>query len=674
MSDITANVVVSMPSQLFTMARSFKAVANGKIYIGKINTDPVNPENQIQVYVENEDGSHVPVSQPIIINAAGYPVYNGQIAKFVTVQGHSMAVYDAYGAQQFKFPNVLKYDPDQALLAFIDKLAAVDGESYIVGATYEQIRASNVSGTQIKCVGREHDNDGGEGWFFLDASDTSTPDNGGTVLVDASGKRWKRQIGDEIKTVWFTSGNGTDDDTTGFQSAIDATPWGGSLTVQTPPLYYNLTAPLIISKPIKITGNGGSTVSARQMPCLKFPVGVNGFVLVPTYDGFRFTYGITGVVIRDIMLEGVSNVSTDWAGYAFSVDETVNGGDYHVRECSFENIHVRYFDHAFTLRGSVYLNNFIGVRALWCGVGVRIDRNSLGFGYSDQNRFFGCEFVLNKSGIILSATGHAGSQTIHGCTISENTVQGAVFGYNVTLSFVGNTVEKNPVGLTILIPSTVTNPASECAKTISGNWFLMNTVAILVSKSTTVLTGGFAFPLLIEGNSFNQTVNEVLKVVAPSGAGEFDSRQFIFSSSNSYSATGETLGPVPDSKISSAWAGYNGFHEDGKITISARVNGTTVTNAGFFIVPAGHQCYVKYNMLSIPTVAANGRDQTTCDIKFMNVTTSTPVVIHQNHGGRSGSFTISRSAAGAGGMRVSIDMAAISSTHTAMAEIEVCII
>ncbi|ENJ8399690.1 hypothetical protein AB2M70_000667 [Escherichia coli] len=113
MSDITANVVVSMPSQLFTMARSFKAVANGKIYIGKIDTDPVNPENQIQVYVENEDGSHVPVAQPIIINAGGYPVYNGQIAKFVTVQGHSMAVYDAYGAQQFYFPNVLKYDPDQ---------------------------------------------------------------------------------------------------------------------------------------------------------------------------------------------------------------------------------------------------------------------------------------------------------------------------------------------------------------------------------------------------------------------------------------------------------------------------------------------------------------------------------------------------------------------------------
>lgn len=129
MTDITANVIVSMPSQLFTMARSFKAVANGKIYIGKIDADPVNTENQIQVYVENEDGSHVPVSQPIIINAAGYPVYNGQIAKFVTVQGHSMAVYDAYGAQQFYFPNVLKYDPDQ----LEGRLSSSIGFSYIGG-------------------------------------------------------------------------------------------------------------------------------------------------------------------------------------------------------------------------------------------------------------------------------------------------------------------------------------------------------------------------------------------------------------------------------------------------------------------------------------------------------------------------------------------------------------
>ncbi|WP_410759558.1 phage head-binding domain-containing protein [Citrobacter youngae] len=116
MSDITANIVVSMPSQLFTMPRSFKAVANGKIYISKIDTPPgemTDPANSVQVYLENENGSHVPVSQPLIINAGGFPVYNGQIAKFVTVEGHAMAVYDSYNAQQFYYPNVLKYDPDR---------------------------------------------------------------------------------------------------------------------------------------------------------------------------------------------------------------------------------------------------------------------------------------------------------------------------------------------------------------------------------------------------------------------------------------------------------------------------------------------------------------------------------------------------------------------------------
>lgn len=151
---INANVVVSMPSQLFTMARSFKAVANGKIYIGKIDTDPVNPENQIQVYVENEDGSHVPVSQPIIINAAGYPVYNGQIAKFVTVQGHSMAVYDAYGAQQFKFPNVLKYDPDQLRqelaspggVDLVNGAAKVAGEDFTGPITAPEIKTKSTYG------------------------------------------------------------------------------------------------------------------------------------------------------------------------------------------------------------------------------------------------------------------------------------------------------------------------------------------------------------------------------------------------------------------------------------------------------------------------------------------------------------------------------------------------
>ncbi|EHK0350209.1 phage head-binding domain-containing protein [Escherichia coli] len=188
MTDITANVVVSMPSQLFTMARSFKAVANGKIYIGKIDTDPVNPENQIQVYVENEDGSHVPVSQPIIINAAGYPVYNGQIAKFVTVQGHSMAVYDAYGAQQFYFPNVLKYDPDQLSI----KLSSNIGYKYI-GMVESANSLKDIQGMSIsdKLYLKSYVSGLELGGGFVVAVDKSIAvDN--VMVLEGNGVNWKR--------------------------------------------------------------------------------------------------------------------------------------------------------------------------------------------------------------------------------------------------------------------------------------------------------------------------------------------------------------------------------------------------------------------------------------------------------------------------------------------------
>lgn len=131
MSDITANLVVGMPAQLFTLARSFKANANGKIYIGQPDTDPTNPANQIQVYVENEDGSLVPVPQPIIINAGGFPVLGGQIKKFVTTQNYSMLILDAYGAQQFYFEDVAKYDPDQFEKKLSNTLDPLQGDALI---------------------------------------------------------------------------------------------------------------------------------------------------------------------------------------------------------------------------------------------------------------------------------------------------------------------------------------------------------------------------------------------------------------------------------------------------------------------------------------------------------------------------------------------------------------
>lgn len=113
MADPIANVVVGMPAQLFTMPDRFSAVANGKIYIGLIDTDPTVPGNQIQVYIQGESGELTAVPQPLRTNLGGYPVYNGQIVKFVTSTNFSMKITSSIGVQLFYFNDFLKYDPDQ---------------------------------------------------------------------------------------------------------------------------------------------------------------------------------------------------------------------------------------------------------------------------------------------------------------------------------------------------------------------------------------------------------------------------------------------------------------------------------------------------------------------------------------------------------------------------------
>ncbi|EKP2160029.1 right-handed parallel beta-helix repeat-containing protein [Salmonella enterica] len=208
MADITANVVVSNPRPIFTESRSFKAVANGKIYIGKIDTDPVNPANQIPVYIENEDGSHVQIDQPLIINAAGKIVYNGQLVKIVTVQGHSMAIYDAYGSQVDYIANVLKYDPDQ----FRQELAEPDGSKkvgYKDSNVYDTLNKLELKFKSFQEMRDDNSNEIGDyalltGWHtehqgygagvFQCVDKTGLTDDGGTIAVGST-YAWKRITG-----------------------------------------------------------------------------------------------------------------------------------------------------------------------------------------------------------------------------------------------------------------------------------------------------------------------------------------------------------------------------------------------------------------------------------------------------------------------------------------------
>lgn len=463
-------------------------------------------------------------------------------------------------------------------------------------------------------------------------------------------------------------GDGVNDDTAGIQAAIDATPYGGMLYISCPSVYYKISSELVISKPILITGFGGSSITSRQFPCLKASGHNSIFKLRATLDNFMFgAYGITGVHLRDLFLEGPALNTTGL--YGICTDETVNGGIYHVRNNTFTNVNMRYFDNGWNIRGICYLNSWNDCRALWCGRGCVVDKVAGATeGGSDQNRFFGCEFVMNDRGLSLSEAGYAGSQTIVGCTLSEGLV-GLIVGFNTTLHISGCQIENNQYsGINITIPSGV-NPNSEAVKNIIGNCFILNGNDIFIDKLDTSFTSGFSFPVNIEGNTFSQTTGLVLYVNGPTGPGEFDSRQFRLSSTNAYSPLGGgNIGLIPDSKISSGWKGYNGFHEDGKVTATGRVIGNVAKNILRFDVPAGKQCFIKYDMSSLPDDASSGTTPVSAGIRFTNVTGS--AVLLETFG-TTGTLLIPRVSSA---MTVVVALWSNTSTNSASAIVSYCVL
>lgn len=59
------------------------------------------------------------------------------------------------------------------------------------------------------------------GHFTVDSSDTTSLDNGGTVIVDGTGRRWKRQYDGAINAAWFGAVAGSADSYAGLQAALN---------------------------------------------------------------------------------------------------------------------------------------------------------------------------------------------------------------------------------------------------------------------------------------------------------------------------------------------------------------------------------------------------------------------------------------------------------------------
>lgn len=85
-------------------------------------------------------------------------------------------------------------------------------------ADYTALRAYAGRAAQVRITST-----GIAGFFYYDASDTTSLDNGGTIIVSANGRRWKRIFNGAIHVRWFGANlNGIVDDRAAFVSADSA--------------------------------------------------------------------------------------------------------------------------------------------------------------------------------------------------------------------------------------------------------------------------------------------------------------------------------------------------------------------------------------------------------------------------------------------------------------------
>lgn len=164
-----------------------KPLTGGAVYIGAVNQDPtVNP-----VAVFWDEAMTIPAAQPLPTNA-GYIVRNGTPSRVYVASDYSISVRDS--------SNVLVYYLAAAggkNYPSTDDLAA--GGAALIGGNTQVV--ANVAALRAllktspskfaRTIGYYGSADGGGATYYLDVADTTSLDNGGTVIVATDGGRWK---------------------------------------------------------------------------------------------------------------------------------------------------------------------------------------------------------------------------------------------------------------------------------------------------------------------------------------------------------------------------------------------------------------------------------------------------------------------------------------------------
>lgn len=184
--------------------------------------------------------------------------------------------------------------------SFAAALAGNDGANLIGGMTYTTLRSYTGGATTVYVVGRSSVFDGGFGYFDLDVTDTVSADNGGTIIVDANGGRWKRRFTGSTRLEWFADNTASVSAVAGLQAAHDSLPsWGGVIEATG---FYIIDSPMTFTKRLVIKGGSSAELNTNSATV---------FVKAATClgDMFSFSGGSSG--LQDCVLKGVAGNTGD---------------------------------------------------------------------------------------------------------------------------------------------------------------------------------------------------------------------------------------------------------------------------------------------------------------------------------------------------------------------------
>jgi hypothetical protein len=409
--------------------------------------------NQVQAYIVQENGTQVAVPQPIRTSAGGVPTYNGSPVQIAVAQSaYSIKVLSSLGVQVYYKPNntyvsianadQISYTPNGtgAVLTTVGDI--LDAQLMV---NYAALRAYTGLAKTVRITGllATAQPQGIAGFFQYDSTDTTSADNGGTIIVGSDGRRWKRQVENSIFVDWFGADKyGVSNSTDAFNLAIAVIneQSGGALDLATGGDYVvgketfvsgtgwvatHLIQFFECTKPVVVNGNGSIVRYANGLHFGVFNVTTGApVVTTPPYYGpgyaepgqcFKFA-GCESAKINDIELDGnIINavIGGQWGDSGWQLGH-IGFSFYGCKQGEAENVYVHHFGvDGYVLEGQYfngtswvlldleteqYPHLFINVKSYYNG------RQGCSWTGGNRATFINCDFAhTGKNGVVQSA-------------------------------------------------------------------------------------------------------------------------------------------------------------------------------------------------------------------------------------------------------------------------------